>query len=371
MNSPSQTASARTHVRPLTLRARDVADLTITSGYPSISVLLPTQPAPRMTPADRGRLRRLITEVDHALRERGVTTRGRLVEKLGQEARHVAGQPTSRGVAIYVSLAISRSFRLPQPVEARAVVERTFATRPLVSALHRMPPHVVLVLHATCAHLYAAADGCLQPAEQLDPLRIRLPGPGDAAVDEARSDLGEGYLRAVDRMLGDYRTKHPSPLVLAGSPAVLDRFCVISRNLERLAGRVHPGEDDNALDLALACFERIEEYLRNRREDALGQLRRASGVRPADVLAGIEDCWAALRSRAPEMLLVEEGYVSPGDPAGSSSQGVIAGTTGEVHDLVDDLIEQVILRGGQIALVRDGDLDSFARVALISRGRRP
>ena len=28
----------------------------------------------------------------------------------------------------------------------------------------------------------------------------------------------------------------------------------------------------------------------------------------------------------------------------------------DVHDLVDDLMEQVILMGGQLALVADGDL---------------
>lgn len=375
MNTLDQPARHFRPVPPVALRARDVADLTVTAGFPCISVLLPTQPAPRMTPADFDRLHGLVAEVDHALRKQGVISPDRLMAKLRTEVRRAATQPTDRALAIYVSLAITRSFRLPQPVEARAVVERTFATRPLVSVLHRMPPHVVLVLHSTCAHLYAAADGGLHPVGEVDPFRgsgrIRLPGPGDPGAEEVRSDLSESYLRAVDRMLGDYRARHPSPLVLAGSLRLLDRFCAVSRNLERLAGRLGSGEEDTALDLALTCTETIENYLRNRREDALEQLTQALRVRPADVAAGIKDCWRALQSREPAMLLVEDSFISPGVAVTGASGTTTPVVTEEVHDLVDDLIEQVILRGGQLALVRYGDLQSHARVALISRARRP
>ena len=37
-----------------------------------------------------------------------------------------------------------------------------------------------------------------------------------------------------------------------------------------------------------------------------------------------------------------------------------------VHDLVDDLMEEVILRGGQLALVDDGDLADHG-IALVLR----
>lgn len=39
---------------PVALRARDVTELAVASGYPCISVLLPTQPADRMASPDQG-----------------------------------------------------------------------------------------------------------------------------------------------------------------------------------------------------------------------------------------------------------------------------------------------------------------------------
>ncbi|MFC4786408.1 baeRF3 domain-containing protein [Nocardioides sp. MAHUQ-72] len=381
MNAPTTTTAPTTATRspsgpPRTaLRARDVADLAVASGYPCISVLVPTEPAPRMTPADQDRLRSLVGDVDHQLHEQGVTSRPHLLRKLLGQVRRAAAQPTDRALAIYVSLAVSRTFRLPERVEPRAVVEPTFATRPLVSALQRMPPHVVLVLHPTCAHLYAAADGGLRPVRQHDPFRgarrIGLPRAGDPNPAVVRDEQARAYLREVDRMLGDYRAEHPSPLVLGGEPRLVDLFCEVSRNLERLAGRILPPDGASVLDLALAGAEAVESYLRTRSEDALHQLDRALRDRPHDVASGIERCWHSLHRRVPGMLLVEEGFVCPGTPWRPASAGSAgsrgSSETGEVHDLVDDLMEEVVLRGGQLALVRDGALTGHQRIALIGR----
>lgn len=372
------TSTSRTARPPIALRARDVADLTVASGYPCISVLMPTQPGPRMTPSDVQQLHALVAQVDRELSEHGVTNRARLLRKLAAQVSLVAAQPTDQGLVIYVSRAVTRSFGLPQPVQPRVVVEKTFATRPLISALHRMPPHVVLVLHPTCAHLYAGADGGLRPAGQLDPFKgkspVRLPPAGAPGAADVRDELAESYLRGVDRMLGDYRSEHPSPLVLAGPPRLLDRFCALSRNLERLAGRLDAHEYATALDLALASTEAIQDYLRTRRADALAQLRQAMQDRPGDVATGIEGCWRTMRTRKPAMLLVEESFISPGahrqaTVAEGASGSANRQSDGDVHDLVDDLMEQAILHGGQLALVRDGDLDEHDRIALISRRR--
>lgn len=364
---------------PVALRTRDIADLAITSGFPCISVLLPTKPSPRMTREDRSRLDDLVRDVEHTLAERGVMNRSALLDKLAEQVDRAGDQPTDLGLCIYVNRAVARSFRLPQSVTARAVVESTFATRPLIAALHRMPPHAVLLLHPTCAHLYASEDGGLRPVGRSEPFGsgrpIRVPGAGQPGAAEARTELMARFLRKVDRMLGDYRADHPSPLVLVGPPRLLEEFCSLSANLERLAGRVDDRDCATALDLALAGITYVEAYLRTRRDDALALLRQAESDRPTDVASGIEQCWRALGRRLPAMLLVEENFISPGTtapgrgaPANSSgnASGDASGA-GDVHDLVDDLMEQVILMGGQLALVADGDLANHDRIALVLR----
>jgi hypothetical protein len=359
--------------RPTALRASDIADLTTASGFPCISVLLPTRPATRMTDVDRARLGELVQRVREELRRRGVTSPDRLLRRLELEVQHAARGATDRGLAVYVSLAVSRTFRLPQAVDEAVVVERTFATRALVAALHRLPPHALLVLHPTCSHLYAAADGQLRPVAQVDPFptggEVRVPRSDDDGHGTREEHVGQ-YLRAVDRMLGDYRSQHPSPLVLAGHPTLLDRFCHLSRHTERLAGRVPTSESGSVVDLALGAAEVLQAYLRRRGDDSLALLAAAVDERPEDVCSGITDCWRALPGRQPGLLLVEEDYVCPGRLTVRSPEPDGVPVAEELHDLVDDLIEQVIVRGGQLALVGDGDLRTHDRIALVLRPRR-
>lgn len=356
---------------PVALRTSDIADLAVTAGFPCISVLMPTERSPRMTRKDRARLDELVGEVGRRLVECSVINRSLLQELLADQARSAAELPTDRGLCVYVNRAVARSFRLPQPVTARAVVESTFATRPLIAALHRMPPHVVLLLHPTCAHLYAAESGGLRPVGLHEPFGsgapVQVPGAGQPGASTARAELMAGFLRRVDQMLGDYRAEYPSPLVLAGPPRLVHEFCAHSDHLERLAGRVDDRDCATVLDLALAGITAVEGYLRTRRDDALAQLRQAERRRPADVASGIEECWRAVGPRRPAMLLVEENFISPGGTA--PGRGVVPGASGhaDVHDLVDDLMEHVILMGGQLALVADGDLAAHDHIALVLR----
>ena len=356
------------------VRPRDVADLTVTAAYPCISVLMPTEPGPRMTSADATRLQDLVEDVARQLRELGVPAQGRLMRKLASRAQHVSGQPTDRAVAIYVSLAVSRTFWLSVPLTARALVEHTFATRPLVTSLHRTPPHVLLLLHPTCAHLYQGVDGGLRLVGSRDsfqgPRPVRLPQQRGGDVEDVVADQADAFLRAADQLLGSYRAEHPSPLVLGGSDLMVDRFLALSRNLHRLAGRIPPARAETALDLVGASSEVVEHYLRSRREEAMTDLRTALVSRPRDVASGMAACWHAVHQRVPGMLLVEHDFVCPGRPedyAVPSAQPGARSTTRAVHDLVDDLIEVVIMRGGQLALVDTGDLAEHGRVALLSR----
>lgn len=361
-------------LRPRPLGTRDLADLTAPpASTPCVSLLMPTRPGPRMSAADRVRLRALVDDADRQLLTRDAGRRARLMARVNELVTQAVDQPTDRGLAIFVNQELARAYRLPMDVTARAVVEPTFATRPLFTVLHRMPPYVLLVLHPTCAHLYQGGDGGLRAVGDRDVFRgsgaVRLPRqsePGNGGAE--RGEVTDGFLQGVDALLGAYRSEHPSPLVLAGLPALVDRFSAVSRNLHRLAGRVPPSQDTTAMDLATASSEVVVRYLASRRDEALARLRGALASRPADVARGMSDCWEAAHHSPPGLLLVEEGYVRPG-----STSDVVPPTDPDrtprrvqVHDLVDDLMEVVILRGGQLALVEDGDLDAHGRVALIS-----
>lgn len=334
--------------------AADVAELTGAAGFPSISVLMPTERAPQLTVGDGERLDELVREVRCRLARHRVPAPERLMARLGDQVERVRRQPADRGLAIFVNHTVVRTFRLTTPVLARAVVEQTFATRALLEELHRTPPYVVLVLDATSARLYQVAGGAMRTVGDRDLFRT----PADPRDPDAQA----AFLGEVDAMLGAYRERHPSPLVLAGSPELLDELERRSRHLHRLAGRVPPEAGGTAPALVGATAGLLERYLRSRRDDAVARLRAAFDDRPGDVARGLDECRRRVHVQRPEMLCVEQGFVSG---------RVSADGERDNHDLVDDLMELVILRGGQLAIMADGDLAAHGRVALISRSLRP
>jgi hypothetical protein len=255
------------------------------------------------------------------------------------------------------------------PVRPRVVVERTFATRDLVQVLHRTPPHLVLVLHGGCAHLYRGYADTLHP--------VREHGfPFEQALDLAEGrgrdeDETRAFLDQVDSALGRARRVHPSPLVLAGATSAVSAFARSSRNLQRLAATL-VGED--ARDLAgvrTATRAGMDRYLLSREAEALATLNRTVASNPGAVISGAVRCWEALHGGGrPTMLVVEEGFFFPVRVTANGVHPVEAAeVTGDaddvLHDVVDDLVETVIERGGWVAFTKNGVLEQHGGIALL------
>jgi hypothetical protein len=325
-------------------------------GYPCISLLLPTIPGNRLDETDRVRLEALAAAAVHRVRaeapERGETALARLDAALTD----VLDRPVLEGLALFVNPDISEVVDLPVPVPARCVVDPTFATRDLVRGLHRTPRHVLLVLSAAEARLFDGALGQLAPVVGTTfPLRARDIG--------ARSG-SEAFLRDVDRSLGTYLRLHPAPLVVAAAEPTLSAFTSRSRHLGRYAGAIPGHHITTPLpELSRRARPLLEEYLAGRESEALALIDTRTGQRRS--VAGIDDCWRAARWERPEMLAVEEGFFYPArlDVDTDGLQAASDATEpGVIDDVVDELIEVVLTRGGWVAIVADGRLPQ--RVAL-------
>jgi hypothetical protein len=322
---------------------------------PCVSLLATTTPAPRMTEADARTLQRLAGEAGARLARDGAPAE--LAGALDDLVAAASAEPTGAAIAFYVNRALRQVVRLPVPVPDRVVVDPTFATRDLVRALHRIPRHVVLLLSETDARLLEGVAGTLRP-----PPRSPFPLTAD-------DDGGDAFLRRVDRSLGTYLRLHPAPLVLVGGQRVVGRFRRMSRNTGRLAGTVSGNLTRAPLSVLVPrIHEVLDTYLLSRQDEALDHLDRRRSRNA--VVEGLPAAWLAARRERPEMLAVEEGFtlaarLSPdGDflvPADDVEHPDV------VDDVVDELIETVLLRGGWVAFVADGALADAGRVALTLR----
>ena len=347
------------------LRWRTIADLTVAPGYPCISVLVPTTPAPRMLDADRHLMTALVDQAEAELDSHALPARGRLITKLQDLAHQVADEPTESGRALYVSLAIRRTFSLPISVTPRAVVEPTFVTRDLMRALHATPTHLILTLHPQSAHLFHAQGMTMTPVASITMSTDPAPNLATAQDPTLATDT---FLAEVDYQLGQHRLTFPSPLVLAGPEAFLATFKEHSSHLERLAGQLDTARYPTPADILRGSSIALEEYLISRQHSALALVRETLDRDPQRVATGIEAAWLECHRRPPLMLAVETSFTVPGQHSDTPlTQRDDTNRASRVHDLVDDLIEIVIHGGGLIALVDDGALGEHQHIALVSR----
>lgn len=334
------------------LDAATVLQLQSVRGYPCISLLLTTTPGARMHPMDRATLESLVSQARRRVREEAPPRGEETLAALDAAVAEVARRPVHAAVGIFVNPDVAQVVDLPQNVATRCVVDPTFATRDLVRSLHRTPRHVVLMLGEETAQLLDSPLGALTPV------------PATAFTARAPA-----FLRDVDRALGAYLRVHPAPVVLAGAPELVEQFRANSANLGRLAG-VLPGDHrDTPLDeLAGLIRPVIEGYLLSREAEAMELLAARRAEDRAAI--GIDACWHGSRWRRPEMLAVEETFFYP---AWVSEDGEELTPTndpaemGAIDDVVDELIEAVLSRGGWVALVQDGAIPEPGGVALTFR----
>lgn len=343
-------------VRPHPLDAGTILQLQSTRGYPCISLLLPTTPGEQISPDDRVLLENLAAQAQARVRQEAVARGGEALDRLDLAVTAVVDRPVRNALALFVNPDVAEVVDLPVSVEARCVVDPTFATRDLVRALHRTPRHVLLLLAAHEARLFDGALGQLSPAgAPRFPMRAE-----DTDIDAST------FQREVDQALGAYLRIHPAPVVVAADEPTASQFRAQSVNITRLAGVVAGDHLGTPLpELELLVRPMLEKYLHSREAEAMALVETRRGQQR--VALGIDACWRASRWQRPEMLAVEEGFFYPArlsedgdelEPARDPAE------PGVVDDVVDELIEAVLTRGGWVALVGDGVVPDGAKVAL-------
>ncbi len=354
--------------------AAEITALQDVRDHPCVSVLMTTTPSGRMLPADAARLRALAARAAERLHSEGPpgahTDVLAAIDELVARAEQV---PTGAAVAVYASPRTARLVHLPVPVRDRVVVDPTFATRDLVRALHRAPRHLVLVLAPDQAHLLEELGGSLVPTRGSKFPVLAGPHPRGAARGRARAGGTRAYLRTVERALGAYQAVRPAPLVLVGDERVLAGFTARSRQLARLAGVV-TGADATAPLPQLRALIRpaLDSYLHSRQQAALALLERRSGE--GRCVSGMAAAWLAARHERPEVLVVEDTLVYPARLDGDGDLLTPAADVEHpevIDDVVDELIEIVLARGGWVALADEGALAAHEGVALTLRNAPP
>lgn len=348
------------------------------SGYPALTITLPTHRTFPENRQDRIRLRNLASQAaDRLLSEFGKREIEPLLARLEQLVESIEWRHTLDGLAVFVNRDFARAFKLPFGLKERVVVDDDFFTRDLVFAANRTPRYWVLVLSEKPTRLFEASrDDLIEIQEEGFPLVHEGPGgelplPGGFGVRKSayRDERHRQFFRQVDSALKPFLADDPLPLAVVGVDRFLAFFNEVTNHKDAILTTVAGSHSrTTAHKLGQLVWPLVKAGLAEQRQRYLGELERAVGERR--FASTIGEVWRMARQGRGRLLLVEEDYHFPGRLDESGVHLLPAddpGAPGVIDDAVDEIIETVLSMQGQVVFVENGQLEAHQRIALILR----
>ena len=363
---------------------------------PCVSVYMTTDPHRPGGAGDRLRLKNLLRSAVRELERSYARADARsLVEPLAGAFDAGSARRAGAGLALLRSPEVAIRYALPVPVPELAVVAGTFHTKPLLSYLARDRHFFVLALSERTARLYEASplaaeevhgarlptagDAAVRQERKVDPYRgvHGAVGAGRAghrrgtvAVAQARKERLARYFGAVDERLCAFLRDRGAPLVLAGVGSHHGAYRRLSRYPHVLDAGIEGNVDHLRPDeLHRLAWPIVAEEEAHREASAVAQyLAARSSGKTSDDLA--EVARAVVEGRVRVLLHAEGAHV----------WGHLDRSTGACHldragetngfaraDIIDELCEVTLLRGGDVMEVAPVRMPGVSPVAAIER----
>ena len=355
--------------------------LPIAHDAPCLSLYQPTHRHHPDNLQDVIRFKNLVKQLELSLRKKYSTREIRPLMAPFQdlERRHEFWNHTQDGLAILAAPDLFRIYKLQRPVAELAIVAESFHTKPLLRITQSADRYQVLGVSRGAIKLFEGNRSALDeidlaegvPHTIKDALGDELTEPHQTVSsyggvggssgpmrhghggkkDEVDRDA-ERFFRAVDRSILERHSK-PSglPLILAALPEHQSLFERISNNPFLLPERINVYPDAVSIDeLRELAWKTVEPRYQARLTQIVDEYEQAKpkGL-SSDELEKIAQAAAFGRITT---LLVEADREIPGhlDPATGQLQFANLSDP-HVDDLLDDLSEKVLEKGGQVVVV--------------------
>jgi hypothetical protein len=360
------------------MNRHDVLRLQQIKGYPCLTITLTTHPASPQNKEDQIRLRNLIREAnERLLREFDKRDVAPLISRMDEWARTIDFSSLSAGLAFFANKDFAQAITLPYALPERVVVDRTFLTRDLVFAMNRAQRYWVPVLSEKPTRLFEGSrESLTEVTEGGFPLTHEGPGgeqplPGGFGVRRSayRDEYLRKFFRKVDEALKPFLADDRLPLALVGVERHLAFFKEVSQHRDRVVATLRGSYDKaSAHELGSLVWPAMRAPLEGQRRQSLLELEKAAGGNR--LVTGMPDIWRMAKEGRGRLLFVERDFHYP---ARTDETGMVltpaddAAAPGVIDDAVDEIIEFVVSRSGEVVFLEQGQLETDPPIQLIVR----
>lgn len=372
-----------------------VAGLLSSHEPPCPSLYQPTHRHYPQNQQDPIRFRNLIKSMEESLRQK---YRNRQIRPLMEPFQVLADDRdfwnhTLDGLALLGAPGFFRVYRLQRPVPEVVIVADSFHIKPLMRILQSADRYQVLGLNRREMKLFEGNRDVLdeiQPAQgvprtitdalgeeftESPTLTAFSPSVGGPAIrhgygskqDEVDIET-ERFFRTVDRAVLEHHSRPSAlPLILAALPEYHTLFCQVTQNPFLLADGIDIHPDALPADaLRQRAWRVIEPQYLARLAGLVEEFGRAKSKGfGSDELAAVAQ--AAVNGRIATLLVDADRHIAGriDEASGQIEYGDLAHP--EIDDLLDDIGELVVKKGGQIVIVPPERMPTPTGIAAIYR----
>ncbi len=347
-------------------------------SYPCVSIIAPTHKTKPDNKQDPITVKNLVKEAVSRLNQEFPH---REIEPIIQRIESIVSSidytRTADSLAIYACKDFSARYDLPVSSKEQVIIDETFATRNLVYAIHKNPRYLVLALSEKATRLFDIfLDSPVEIINDDFPALFAedensTPRPTGEIVNISsyKDEQYSKYFRKTDKALASIIKDTSLPLVITGVERTLAYYKDITELNEHIAGEMKGSYDKSSpFELARLTWPLMRGHMEEKKKNMLRKLD--DSISNGHYASGIDQVWNTAFEGRGSLLLVEEEFQFPAvinednqilAPAEDST------SPGIVEDAVNEIIEEVINRGGQVFFLDKDDLKVHNRIAMVLR----
>lgn len=295
-----------------------------------------------------------------------------IMKNLNKTAENIDHSLNLESLVIFAKQDFSDYTRLPVEVTDRVVIDNTFATRDLVRALHQESSYYILVLSRHKARLIEAFNDKLVSEFKGELPMVNTLYTTDRtklSTKKGQDNLVEEFFNQVNKYVLKVIAEDPLPIIIVTETRNFDHFIKVADKKELIVGHLNRNRDnEKAGNIVKDAWKEVLELVKMNNMKRIEELHKAVGNNK--FVSDYNEIWSAIQQGKGKTLFIKKGFFQPA----LLSEGKITIITnidtaakGVIDDIVDEMIEQNISRGGDTVFLEGNELSSFNNLALITR----
>lgn len=348
-----------------------------------VSIIVPTHRLGPDRQRDRSEIQRAIMTVKRVLLNKAP----QFLSDIDSLFQKIDFTKSKEGVGIFVSNHIKKIVNFPFSLTKKIIVNDFFHLQDLIYTENYEIAYYLLDISKKEIHLFKGMMDHLEeirdenfPKEIKDNYEYNKPsrsnsGSGYAHVKEVEKDksiLNQQRLKKMfqvtDKLLSKYITRRDIPLLLCGPTKDISIYKSATKHPDNIIATMSDNYKGSSVhDLGVLAWLQIKSFVDEQKLKLVNDFKEKSGEGLG--VCGIEEIWEPAREGRGLVLLVEKDHENMTTVTNNHNlpAQLPDDTSLRYSHVVDEIVNTVLEKNGNVVVVEKGILEDYGRIALIMR----